>query len=473
MRIIDEAVKSFFDNKYNDLRKVVEPTEIKRQEFTKQFPPNQIFNMQLDDYVVGKEKESFCYWLETTLRPLGSIKGGSTADKKFGVYYNKENKEYRTIQKWDKDDNPEVAFSNIKIEISKLLIAGKNDDMDGIISNRISPMFKHKILTTYFPDKYLSVFSEAHVDYFLKKMNIPSNNNLHVEDKRRILFEYKNTIDKFKNVDNYYFTAFLYWWNNPKVKDIRLLPMSASKEFPTMTYEELQSQFFNDELISEREGHYHFPEKGMNAGKGTLVLFQFNGQIIASAKLLEVKKYNEPLYVRYTGSYVFDTKSIKTFEPITADELREIDDSFKNFSQSKQHIDSSCYEAIMELIQLKSSTVIPEEIPAEQVGKFSEGSKKEITVNAYERNPKARQECIRIHGSKCVVCGFDFGQTYGEEFIGKIHVHHKKPLAEIDDEYEVDPVEDLVPVCPNCHMILHSKKEVYTIEEVKEFLIQN
>lgn len=63
----------------------------------------------------------------------------------------------------------------------------------------------------------------------------------------------------------------------------------------------------------------------MNAGKGTLVLFQFNGQIIASAKLMEVKKRDKPLYGRYSGSYVFDTKSIKTFEPITADELREID----------------------------------------------------------------------------------------------------------------------------------------------------
>lgn len=59
---------------------------------------------------------------------------------------------------------------------------------------------------------------------------------------------------------------------------------------------------------------------------------------------------------------------------------------------------------------------------------------------------------------------------YGEDFAGKIHVHHVKPLADVDDEYEVDPETDLVPVCPNCHMILHSKKEVYTIEEVRDFL---
>ena len=60
---------------------------------------------------------------------------------------------------------------------------------------------------------------------------------------------------------------------------------------------------------------------------------------------------------------------------------------------------------------------------------------------------------------------------YGEEFVGKIHVHHKKPLHEIDDEYEVNPKDDMVPVCPNCHMILHSKDGgTYTIDEVRAFL---
>lgn len=58
----------------------------------------------------------------------------------------------------------------------------------------------------------------------------------------------------------------------------------------------------------------------------------------------------------------------------------------------------------------------------------------------------------------------------GEDFAGKIHVHHIKPLAEVDDKYEVDPENDLVPVCPNWHMVLHSKKDVYTIEDVKSFL---
>lgn len=48
---------------------------------------------------------------------------------------------------------------------------------------------------------------------------------------------------------------------------------------------------------------------------------------------------------------------------------------------------------------------------------------------------------------------------------------HRKPLYEIKEDYVVDPIKDLVPVCPNCHMVIHSKKEgVFTIEEVKAML---
>jgi len=467
---ISDAINDFIELKYDDFDMNYQATEVLRQTFVKQYPSKQIEKMQLDDYVVGKEKESFCYWLETKLRSLGSIKGGSPADKKFGIYYNKKHNEYRTIQKWDKDEDIDKAFIKIKNEISKLLIAGKNRDIDSIIDNQISPMFKYKILTTYYPKKYLSVFSESHVDYFLKKLHIPYDNKLHVEEKRRLLLDFKNSVDELKNKENYFFTAFLYQWSNPKVKDIRLLPMSKD-EFPKWTYEEIQKDFFLDELIHDNDGHYNFPEKGMNASKGTLVLFQLDNQIIASAKLLDVIKHDEPIDGDYKGAYIFDTRSIKTFEPITSLEMKAIDSTFKKFSQVKQTIDFACFEDIIALIQLKSDGLITEEIPEDETDKYPEGSKKQITVNAYERNPKARQECIRIHGTSCVVCGFDSGKVFGEEFEGKIHVHHKKPLHELDDEYEVDPKEDLVPVCPNCHMIIHSKYGgTYTVEEIGDFL---
>lgn len=85
------------------------------------------------------------------------------------------------------------------------------------------------------------------------------------------------------------------------------------------------------------------------------------------------------------------------------------------------------------------------------------GSGKRVYINTYERNPKARKECIKIHGSKCAICGFDAKEIYGEEYEGKIHVHHIIPIHEVGIEYRVNPATDLIPVCPNCHMILHTK----------------
>lgn len=71
---------------------------------------------------------------------------------------------------------------------------------------------------------------------------------------------------------------------------------------------------------------------------------------------------------------------------------------------------------------------------------------------------------------KCEICGFDFLEVYGEEFRDKIHIHHIKELSEIGKEYKIYPIHDLLPVCPNYHMILHSKKPAYTPKEVINLL---
>ena len=98
---------------------------------------------------------------------------------------------------------------------------------------------------------------------------------------------------------------------------------------------------------------------------------------------------------------------------------------------------------------------------------LKEGNIEHVTLNKYERNSRARAACIAAHGTACTVCGINFAKAYGPEFAGKIEVHHIVPLSEIGAEYVVDPVDDLVPVCPNCHTALHSKKDgIYTIEEL-------
>jgi predicted HNH restriction endonuclease len=103
---------------------------------------------------------------------------------------------------------------------------------------------------------------------------------------------------------------------------------------------------------------------------------------------------------------------------------------------------------------------------------YTEGRALLVPVTIYERNQAARLECIRHYQSwACQICEFDFCQQYGE--IGKnfIHVHHLTLISERQgEEYTIDPCKDLIPVCPNCHAMLHKRKPSYTPEELKKFV---
>jgi len=99
-----------------------------------------------------------------------------------------------------------------------------------------------------------------------------------------------------------------------------------------------------------------------------------------------------------------------------------------------------------------------------------EGARLQIQINAYERNTAARDRCIRHYGTACMICGFTSEGTYGEQFAGLIHVHHIRPISEIGEQYVIDPIQDLRPVCPNCHAVLHSRTPPYCLEEIAEIL---
>ncbi|GGF84271.1 HNH endonuclease [Alteromonas lipolytica] len=98
---------------------------------------------------------------------------------------------------------------------------------------------------------------------------------------------------------------------------------------------------------------------------------------------------------------------------------------------------------------------------------YIEGATKKISVNAYERNPEARAKCIAHYGCKCYVCDFDFEENYGDIGRGFIHVHHEVALADIREEYQVDPIKDLKPLCPNCHGIIHRTHPPISIEALQ------
>lgn len=115
---------------------------------------------------------------------------------------------------------------------------------------------------------------------------------------------------------------------------------------------------------------------------------------------------------------------------------------------------------------------LPEEISETEAGSLREGAVRKVRVNAYERSLSARRKCIEHHGCQCYICGFDFGERYGKAGEGFIHVHHQNPLSEGKQNKEVDPVEDLKPVCPNCHAVIHRGDSLRSVEEIRDMLQQ-
>lgn len=183
------------------------------------------------------------------------------------------------------------------------------------------------------------------------------------------------------------------------------------------------------------------------------------------------RKIENEIYEIYDIFAIFYKKSINSNESLNALDLRK-NSQQKHTSELLDYLHVRLGEFIPEPAYEESSElsefIIPEEIFDNE--NLYEGSKQRVIVNAYERNPQARKACISHYGTRCQICGFDFAQKYGIVGRGLIHVHHLKPLCDIGEEYKVDPIRDLCPVCPNCHTIIHRRNPPYTIEEVREFL---
>ena len=110
---------------------------------------------------------------------------------------------------------------------------------------------------------------------------------------------------------------------------------------------------------------------------------------------------------------------------------------------------------------------------------ISEGRKKSVTAQIYERSRLLRDRAIEHYTRNgiivCAACGFDFYKTYGELGHGYIEIHHQKPVyqyVEADFSRLVTlAINDLIPLCANCHRIVHRKKgNPLSVQELVDIL---
>lgn len=88
------------------------------------------------------------------------------------------------------------------------------------------------------------------------------------------------------------------------------------------------------------------------------------------------------------------------------------------------------------------------------------------------RSQKLRQMCLDKYKCYCHVCEFVFSDMYGEIGNGFIEVHHLNPLAQKKPNAPTT-VDELRPVCANCHRMLHRKNSdgtYHTMESMRRII---
>lgn len=168
-------------------------------------------------------------------------------------------------------------------------------------------------------------------------------------------------------------------------------------------------------------------------------------------------KFEEPVMASQQGRYieVIPPAKIKNF---WRDAVRPI---------SREKFDEILGKANL----LPSIPDVGSENSALDLRTWVEGGRTNYMGTRYERDSSLRKRAIEIHGEACNVCGFDFGEAYGEHGRGFIHVHHVVPISAFGEEKKIDPEQDLVTLCANCHAIAHRRTDsVLSVKELKDIL---
>lgn len=99
-----------------------------------------------------------------------------------------------------------------------------------------------------------------------------------------------------------------------------------------------------------------------------------------------------------------------------------------------------------------------------------EGTISKALVTKRERSVRNRLLALRIHGYLCGTCGLEPTERFGEALGGILEVHHIEPISLLGEPREYDPTTDLIPLCPNCHRMIHKRNPPLTPGELRKEL---
>lgn len=171
------------------------------------------------------------------------------------------------------------------------------------------------------------------------------------------------------------------------------------------------------------------------------------------SEIVDFKRFEYPILIQYDNQYIED-----------------IPDNLKAnyWRNAVRPITKDIYDKIVSLAEISDGDSFPTIDNFTTEIEAKEGAKKQVYTTQYERNPRLREQAIRLHGLTCMACGFNFLQSYGDLGRGFIHVHHIKPLSSSEERF-VNPKTDLIVLCPNCHSMIHRRKDIMlTLDELKK-----
>ncbi|AUZ89410.1 hypothetical protein CVO76_12735 [Arthrobacter agilis] len=134
--------------------------------------------------------------------------------------------------------------------------------------------------------------------------------------------------------------------------------------------------------------------------------------------------------------------------------------------QDKKLVAQAIFSVILSLLPIDVEGPDSDEFGVADLGFASEGSKEYQLSARYERSRANRAAAIAIHGLVCRVCGFEFNSVYGPLARGYVEVHHLTPVSMMGEPRPVDPRTDLVPLCANCHRMVHRRWPPFSPEEL-------
>jgi len=211
---LENAIKQFEKERLKEVEDIIGSAEQLRTRFVADYPIGKILMLTLNEYMTAPKgcgmDQTFCKRLEIELKNHASM--GNVWPDTFGVYLKGGTTVslHKTLQK-EFGDDINTAFEYIKTEIVSLLYSGATGDYDAIVNNKLNNSFKYKLLTVYYPEKYVPVCTKDTLQGYCKCIGLSVDKNMEMIYKNIELTKIKKSYTHFQNWSNALFMFFCDW----------------------------------------------------------------------------------------------------------------------------------------------------------------------------------------------------------------------------------------------------------------------